>query len=46
VTLWFLKRLEPIEVQKPPFTLTFTGSLPDSIDEIEGLSELNKIVLM
>ena len=44
VTLWFLKRLEPIEVQKPPFTLTFSGSLPDSIDEIEGLSELNQIV--
>lgn len=44
VTLWFLKRLEPIEVQKPPFSLTFSGLLPDSPADIDGLSELNKIV--
>ncbi len=44
ITLWFLKRLEPIEVQKPPHTLAFTGSLPESPEEIIGLSELNTMV--
>ena len=44
VTLWFLKRLEPLEVQNPPFALTFTGSLPDNPAEIEGLIELNKTI--
>ncbi len=33
VTLWFLKRLEPVEVQAPPVTLKYSG-------EIEDLSEL------
>lgn len=44
VTLWFLKRLEPMEVQKPPMTLVFTGNQPDSPEDLEGLSELNRMV--
>lgn len=44
VTLWFLKRLEPLEVQKPPMTLVFSGNLPESPDDLEGLSELNRLI--
>jgi len=29
VTLWFLKRLEPAEVQAPPVTLRYTGEIED-----------------
>lgn len=45
VTLWFLKRLEPLEVQKPPLTLNFTGTLPANTIEITGLDELNKLII-
>lgn len=44
ITLWFLKRLEPLEVQKPPMPLVFSGSLPESLDELAGLDELNRLV--
>lgn len=44
LVLWFLKRLEPLEVQKPPLTLIFNGRLPDPSIELEGLTELNQLV--
>ena len=44
VTLWFLKRLEPLEVQNPPLTLNFAGSLPDNPDLIPNLTELTALV--
>jgi len=44
VTLWFLKRLEPLEVQNPPFTLNYIGRLPENTDSIPNLEELNNLV--
>lgn len=44
VTLWFLKRLEPQEVQNPPFTLIFHGQIPEAPEAIPGLEELNNLV--
>jgi hypothetical protein len=44
ITLWFLKRLEPMEVQKPPMPLVFSGKLPESHAELAGLDELNRLV--
>lgn len=44
ITLWFLKRLEPQEVQNPPFTLEFHGTLPEDSTNIPGLIELNQLV--
>lgn len=44
VTLWFLKRMEPPEVQKPPFTLQYSISLPESAEPLVGLEELNRLV--
>lgn len=44
ITLWFLKRLEPKEVQNPPFTLEFSGHIPETPESIHGLNELNRMV--
>lgn len=44
ITLWFLKRMEPQEVQKPPFTLQYPFSLPASDEPLNGLNELNQLV--
>ncbi len=44
ITLWFLKRMEPQEVQKPPFTLQYSSTLPASEEPIIGLDELNRLV--
>ena len=44
VTLWFLKRLEPVEVQKPPHTLLFTATLPENREDLIGFVELNRLV--
>jgi len=44
ITLWFLKRLEPQEVQNPPFALLFNGTIPEDNASIPGLIELNGLV--
>ena len=44
VTLWFLKRMEPQEVQKPPFTLQYSHSTTESQEPLVGLEELNRLV--
>lgn len=42
--LWFLKRLEPLEVQNPPFTLQYHGNLTAEDDDLPGLAELIGLV--
>jgi len=44
VTLWFLKRMEPQEVQKPPFTLQYSLSAAEVSEPLVGLEELNRLV--
>lgn len=44
VTLWFLKRMEPLEVQKPPFTLLYSLPTINKSDILPGLLELNQLV--
>ena len=44
IVLWFLKRLEPQEVQTPPLTLQFNRLLPNDFDDIPGLDELIRLV--
>lgn len=39
-TLWFLKRLEPEEVQTPPLTLRYTGSTADTSEFPQVFHEL------
>lgn len=43
-TLWFLKRLEPGEVQKPPFSLQYIYPQVESSQDTPGLSELSHLV--
>lgn len=42
VTMWFLKRLEPAEVQSPPISLKYTGEVldPVQIEAETGLTSL------
>lgn len=41
-TLWFLKRLEPAQVQSTPLTLQYSGVLPDSDEFDRDFQELTK----
>lgn len=43
-TLWFLKRLEPDEVQNTPFTLRFSGEVPSIPDDISQFSNFGSEV--
>ncbi len=42
VTMWFLKRLEPAEVQAPPITLKYTGEILDPI-QVEAETNLSSL---
>lgn len=44
VTLWFLKRLEPDEVQNCPFTLRFSGEIPVLPEEIASYANFDSEV--
>ncbi len=44
ITLWFLKRLEPAEVQSVPQTLVYLHTLPEKRQELEGYTELNRLI--
>lgn len=42
VTMWFLKRLEPAEVQAPPVTLKYTGEVLDPV-QVEAETQLTSL---